>query len=197
MIMLMFGPQGSGKSTQAKLLATARGWLYVSTGTILREMYKAKIPGGLTAASFWMSGNLVPDDMMTEILQRWLKSKRPYQGLVLDGYPRTIEQAVSLNEELGLNDGVDLVIELRVSDEELYRRLINRANTEKRADETPEAIKRRLELYKDRTNPLLYYYQSKGIPVVKIDGERSVADIQQDILKKVEEEATHDHIQRE
>lgn len=185
MIILLFGPQGSGKSTQAKRLAEVKQLLYVSTGNILRELYEAKTPEGIEAAQYWLSGHLVPDEKMNQILQSWLGIKRPYPGLVLDGYPRTLEQAVVLNEQLKLNGGIDLVIELRVSDEELYSRLAARAATEKRGDETPEAIKRRLEIYKDRTNPLLHYYQSRNIPVVKIDGEQTVETIHEGILKEV------------
>lgn len=185
MIILLFGPQGSGKSTQAKHLAEAEGLLYVSTGSILRELYEAKAPEGIEAASYWLEGNLIPDGMMNKILESYLSSRKPYAGLVFDGYPRTYAQAKALNEQLHLNNGINLVIELRVSDEELYRRLATRASTEKRADETPDAIKRRLELYKDRTNPLLYYYQEQKIPVVKIDGEQPVEAIHADIMEEV------------
>lgn len=184
MILLVFGPQGSGKSTQAKLLAERLGFLYVSTGSILRALYNERKPQGIEAAAYWLSGNLVPDDMMNEILEAHLAKHRPYTGLVFDGYPRTKSQAVALNETLKVNDGIDIVFELRVSEKELYRRLKKRANTERRADETPQAIARRLELYKDRTNPLLHYYRDQGIPVVKINGEQQVAHIHADIVKR-------------
>lgn len=187
MIILLFGPQGSGKSTQAKKLAAKLGFVYVSTGNIFREISENGKMLGKTLLSYMQKGELVPDNLTAKVLKTWLDSRRPYPGLVLDGYPRNMEQAITLNENLKLNAGIDLVFELRVRKHVLLKRLQAQVVDDKRADGTEEAIARRLWLYAKHTNPLLKYFQKSGILVYKIKGEFAKDEVQAEIMRRVEQ----------
>lgn len=187
MIILLFGPQGSGKSTQAKKLAAKLEFVYASTGNIFREISESGSTLGKTLLSYMQKGELVPDDLTAKVLKTWLDGKRPYTGLILDGYPRNMEQAVTLNENLKLNAGIDLVFELRVRKHVLLKRLQAQVVDDKRADGTEEAIARRLGLYAQHTNPLLKYFQKNGILVYKIKGELAKDEVQTEIMRRVEQ----------
>ena len=187
MIIVLFGPQGSGKSTQAKRLAAKLGFVYVSTGNIFREISGSGSVLGQTLLSYMQKGELVPDDLTAKVLKTWLDEKRPYTGLILDGYPRNMAQAVTLNENLKLNAGIDLVFELRVRKHVLLERLQAQVVDDKRADGTEEAIARRLWLYAKHTNPLLKYFREHGILVYKIKGEFAKDEVQAEITRRVEQ----------
>lgn len=174
MKILLIGPQGSGKSTQAELLAKYLNLLKISTGDIFREIAKQDSPQGQTIREIQRSGKLVDDATTSRIVSERLKEKDVQNGFIMDGYPRNIIQK-------DLFDPVfDKVIYLNVSDQEVIRRLLKRG----REDDTPESIQRRLELYKQQTQPLLDYYKQQGL-LIEIDGTGSVEEIQDEIKKSI------------
>lgn len=168
MKILLIGPQGSGKSTQAKLLSEYLKLPVVSTGEIFRTMD--------TARRILEEGRLVDDRTTSEIVKNRLSNPKCQNGFILDGYPRNIEQVKLFDPE------VDLTIYLNVSEEEVLERLIKRA----RADDTQESIKTRLDLYYQQTEPLLSYYKNLGI-LKEIDGIGEIKEIQQRIRKITDE----------
>src|SRR3989344_2121927 len=163
MKILLIGSQGSGKSTQGKLLAQFLGLQYISTGDIFREM-KGEIKELLD------QGKLVDDQTTSKIVGEKLKEEDYRNGFIVDGYPRTMEQ-INL-----FNPGFDKVIYLDMSDEEATKRLLARA----RGDDTEELIAERLRNYHKQTNPVLDYFRRKGI-LKKIDGLGSIDRVQQKI----------------
>jgi adenylate kinase len=178
--VLILGAQSSGKSTQAKLLADYIGYKFISSGKLLRRLSEADNPIGKKLSAFWIKGDLVPDEFMEEILYPILE-KEDAKGFVLDGYPRNVEQ---LKDFLGFLDMKDwLIIHVfyfDVTEEECMRRIKIRAETEKRLDETEDAIKTRLKIYHQETEPLLSEYEKMGV-LRKIDGEKSIEDIQSNL----------------
>lgn len=178
--VLILGAQSSGKSTQAKLLAEHINYKFISSGKLLRRLSEADNPIGKKLSQFWIKGELVPDQLMEEILYPILE-REDTPGFVLDGYPRSVEQLKGFLTFLDMKDWLVLhVFYLDVSEEECLRRIKIRAETEKRLDETEEAIKRRISLYHQVTEPLLAEYEKMGV-LRKIDGERSVEEIQNDL----------------
>ena len=183
MNILLLGPQGSGKGTQAKRISEAYGIPHIATGDMLREAMAAGTPLGRRVKPIYDSGQLVPDDLMIELIRERLSEPDAAEGFVLDGFPRTFVQAEALDAMLrDIDRPLSLVLELQVPDEVAIERLSRRAEIEGRADDTPEAIQRRLSLYHEETEPLVEYYRSRG-NVVGIHGDRSenavFAEIQQ------------------
>ncbi len=175
MKLIIFGPPGSGKGTQAKLLAKDLNLKHISTGEIFREEYKNKTKLGLEAyEKYWGKGNLVPDDITINILKNKLKNIK--DGFILDGFPRTIKQA----EELDKFCNIDKVIVLDVPYHTLKARLLKRAKIEGRSDDTLEIIKKRFKSYRELTAPLLKYYKNK---IILADGDNKAENIEKDILK--------------
>ncbi|HXF98387.1 MAG TPA: adenylate kinase [Gaiellaceae bacterium] len=174
MRILLMGPQGSGKGTQAKRLARAHGIAHVATGDILRAAVAAGSELGRRVQPILERGDLVPDELMIALIRERLADE---DGFVLDGFPRTLEQAEALDamlEEIG--KPLDAVVLLDVSDEVALQRLLGRRELEGRADDTPEAIRRRLELYHQVTEPVLERYRARGC-LVEVDGERPVEEV--------------------
>ncbi|MDP2671913.1 MAG: nucleoside monophosphate kinase [Candidatus Daviesbacteria bacterium] len=170
MKILLIGPQGSGKSTQAKLLAEFLNLPKISTGDIFRELAKEGSEEGRQIRQVMNEGKLINDNETAKITERRLQKEDVANGFVLDGYPRNLAQ-----KEL-FDPGVDTVIYLKVPDEEVIKRMMTRG----RADDSLEAIKIRLGLYYEQTKPLLDYYRNQGI-LAEIDGLGSVEEIQQRI----------------
>lgn len=166
MRILLIGPQGSGKSTQAGLLAEYLNLPKISTGDIFRNMPEVK--------EILAAGKLVDDEVTAKIVKNRLQELDCQKGYILDGYPRNIRQAEIFDPEF------DKVIYLRVSDEEVMRRLMQRG----REDDTPEGIKTRLNLYYEQTRPLLTYYKNKGV-LIEINGKGSIKEIQDEIKKSI------------
>jgi adenylate kinase len=188
--IVLFGPPGSGKGTQASLLRERYGLAHISTGDILREAVANKTEVGLKAKSYMDKGELVPDDVVIAIAKDKLESVGD-QGFVFDGFPRTIAQAQAFDRALAeLQKPLDAVVNLRVEDEELVRRLSGRrvcpscgepyhtdskppaadgvcdkcgAELLHREDDRPEAIRNRLAVYANQTEPVLAYYENQGI----------------------------------
>ncbi len=172
--MLILGPQGSGKGTQARRLVGARGLAHVATGDILRGAVAAGTELGRRVAPILERGDLVPDDLMIGLIRERLEGE---DGYLLDGYPRTIPQAEALATMLAeIGKPLDAVILLLVSDDVATERLHARSISEGRADDSPEAIRNRLRLYHERTEPLLERYREDGT-LVAVDGEGTVEKV--------------------
>lgn len=180
MKIILIGIQGSGKSTQGNLLRDKLNTPYLSTGHIFREMAKEKTPLGRYIKEIMNAGFLIPDEKTVEIVREYLKRPEYQNGYILDGFPRTFDQ-VKMFE-----NGVEKVVYLRVSDKEALWRLSyrNGENNETRQDETLTAIRKRIELFHQLTEPVLDFYKEKGI-LVEIDGEKAIEDIHKEILEKI------------
>ena len=209
MRIILFGPPGVGKGTQAKLLMEEFDGVHISTGDLLREAVKNQTPLGVKAQSFMDDGNLVPDEVMIGLIQEMLDSERARNSFILDGFPRTVAQARALDlmfERMGI--AIDGVMSLRVDHEEVVRRLNNRRmcktcgriyNSEKlhgldashcrscggdlhhRDDDKPETVKHRLEGYLKSTKPLKDYYRQTG-RFIQIDGMQEIGYVHKMIL---------------
>lgn len=187
MNLVIFGGPGSGKGTQSAKLIDKYGLFHISTGEVLRGHIKAETELGKIANEYISKGQLIPDELMIRILDDLLENEpRAMQGVVFDGFPRTINQAIAL-QELLKKRGTKLhaVIGLEVPDQELTERLINRGKETGRADDTPETIKNRLEVYHNQTSPLRDHYLNEG-KYLKIDGTGIVDEIFAEICKGIE-----------
>ena len=171
MRILILGPQGSGKGTQAKQIAAAYGVPHVATGDILREAVANGSELGAQVRPILERGDLVPDDLMVGLIRERLSDE---ESFVLDGFPRTVPQAEALDSMLDeIGKPLDAVILLQVSDDVATARLRERAAQEGRADDSPEAIANRLRLYHELTELVVDRYQLAGIEVI-VDGEQTV-----------------------
>jgi adenylate kinase len=175
---LILGPQGSGKGTQAKLMAAAWGVPHVATGDILRTAITNESALGRRVEPIMERGDLVPDDLMVDLIRERLADE---DGFILDGFPRTLPQAEALDVMLdGIAKPIDVVLLLTVSDDVALRRLLKRLEEEGRADDTPEAIRNRLRLYHERTEQVVERYRAEG-RLVSVDGERDVDQVAAEI----------------
>lgn len=185
--IVIFGAPGSGKGTQSARLIDKYGLYHISTGELLRDHIRRGTELGRTADAFISKGQLIPDDLMIQILddtlEREAKGKR---GVVFDGFPRTIPQAEALKELLKKR-GTDLhaVVGLEVPEAELVDRMIKRGKDTGRADDNPETIKNRLKVYHEQTHPLREYYNKEG-KYLAIDGLGVVDDIFKSISDKLD-----------
>ena len=176
MNILVLGPQGSGKGTQAQRIKAMYGIPHIATGDMLREMRELDTPVARELRAVLDRGDLVNDELMIELIRERLSRGDTLGGFVLDGFPRTMRQAEALDELLReLGRELDVVFDFQVPDREvLLERLLGRAAEEGRSDDTPEAIRRRLELYDRETAPLVEYYRSHQANVVGIHADRTV-----------------------
>jgi adenylate kinase len=190
--VLLLGPQGSGKGTQAKRVASTYGIPHVATGDMIREMKELPNDLGRELKEVYDRGDLVPDELMIRLIRDRLGRGDTVPGFVLDGFPRTMPQAVALDEMLrDVGRGLDVVLEFQIPDrEQLLERMLKRAEEEGRSDDTPEAIERRLELYDRETAPLVEYYRTAHGNVCGIHADRVVDEVFHEI------ETTLDHVQR-
>jgi adenylate kinase len=179
MDVLLLGPQGSGKGTQAKLISKTYGIPHIATGDMIREMKEVPDELGRRLKAIYDRGDLVDDAMMIELIESRLGRGDTIPGFVLDGFPRTMPQAEALDDVLrSLDREIDLVLEFQVPDREvLIERMLRRAAEENRSDDTQEAIRRRLEIYDRETAPLVEYYRSTRGNVVGIHADRPVDDV--------------------
>lgn len=183
--LIFMGPPGAGKGTQAKIICSEYKIPQVSTGDILRESIKNQTKAGLEAKKFMDAGDLVPDSVVINIIKDRLAEADCKHGFLLDGFPRTLDQADALDvllKEMGL--GLNAVINLAVPDEELLKRLLERAKIEGRADDNEETIKNRLLNYNNKTFPLLDYYKKKGL-LKEINGSGKMEEITSMIKKEL------------
>jgi adenylate kinase len=194
MRIVLLGPPGSGKGTQAALLADALAVPAVSTGELFRAHVAEGTELGRIAAAFALVGDLVPDDVTTAMLIERLEKPDCLAGYLLDGFPRTVGQAERLREELEARaTRLDTVIDLEVADAELIRRMAARrvlvdGAWVTRADDQPETVRHRLEVYRERTAPLVDFYEADGI-LRRVDADGDVDTVATRVLAALDRDA--------
>jgi adenylate kinase len=189
--VLLLGPQGCGKGTQAKLISKTYGIPQVATGDMIREIKELDTPLGRRVREIYDRGDLVDDATIIELIESRLDRGDTIPGFILDGFPRNTPQAEALDELLEqLGRKLDVVFEFQVPDREvLIERIAKRAVEEQRSDDTPDAIRKRLEIYDRETHPLVDYYRSRHGNVVGIHADRSVDDVFAEIRQTLEQVA--------
>ncbi len=213
MNIILMGPPGAGKGTQAEFIKKTYPIPHISTGDMFRAAVKQQTPMGLEAKKYMDSGKLVPDEVTIGVVKERLAEPDCANGFLLDGFPRTVQQAVALDEILsGMNGKIDLVLNIDVPDDILFDRMAGRVSCEQckavyntkfkapktegicdqcggsliqRADDQPETVKSRLEVYHAQTAPLLDYYSHKG-NLQNVDGNRDVNVVFADVQKLME-----------
>lgn len=185
MHFIFIGPPGVGKGTQAKRICEHFGIVHLSTGDILRDEISNNSSVGQTAKTFIDGGQLVPDEVLLNIMSGRLAQDDCINGYCLDGFPRTIVQAEGLEHILSdLNQTLDAVVSIAADEEELINRLVLRGTTSGRSDDTPEIIRQRLEVYTKQTEPLITFYENLNL-VKTIDGVGEINEITERIIKIV------------
>ena len=179
MNILLLGPPGSGKGTQAKKIHDTYGVAHIATGDMIREIKELDTPLGREVKEVYDRGDLVDDEMMIRLIRDRLSRGDTLPGFVLDGFPRTMPQAEALDELLDeLGRSIDVVFEFQVRDrEQLLERILKRAAQENRSDDTAEVTRRRLENYDRETAPLVEYYRTRHGNVVGIHADRTVEEV--------------------
>ena len=168
MKIVLIGIQGAGKSTQGNMLSEKLSVPYLSSGHIFREMAKDKSPLGRTLKETLNAGMLVPDNLTLDIIKTYLQKPEYANGYILDGFPRTVPQAEAFSQ------GVDKVVFIDVSDKEALWRISGRVSD--REDENLQAIRKRIELFHELTEPVIKYYREKG-QLIQVHGEQSVDEV--------------------
>lgn len=183
MNLIFLGPPGSGKGTQAKILAEKFNLLHISTGQLLREQVKKDTDKSKAIKSYLDRGEFVPFDTILELIEE--KILDASKGFILDGAPRNLSQAQHLDWFFDKNDiQIKKVIFLSLTDQESTQRLLKRAQTQNRSDDNPQIIKNRLKEYHHQTKPVIKYYQDKDL-LLKIDASPDIQTIHQGIVKKL------------
>ena len=161
--IIICGAPGSGKGTQSDLIVDKYSLTHLSTGDLLRKEIAEKSELGMAAESYIANGNLVPDDMIIDIILKAIEDQTQHSnGIILDGFPRTVNQAEALETMMSkINKEITVLIDLHVDDQELINRLLIRGETSGRSDDNLETIGKRLEVYKNKTAPVNNFYQNK------------------------------------
>jgi adenylate kinase len=181
--MLIIGPPGSGKGTQASRISERLGIVAISTGDIFRANVKEETPLGLEAKKYIDNGDFVPDSVTNNMVRDRLSKDDVEPGFLLDGYPRTTAQVDELDSILAESeDQLDVVLQLTADDEELVKRLLGRAEQEGRADDNETVIRHRLDLYHEQTEAVVSRYEERGI-VTKVDGLGAIDDVTNRIME--------------
>jgi adenylate kinase len=184
--LIFLGPPGAGKGTQAKLLSHSFKVPHISTGDILREAVAQKTELGQKAEAFMIAGELVPDDLILGLIRERLVTEDALRGWLLDGFPRNVDQAAFLETLLdSINQPFDCVVNLDVPDEVIINRLLQRGQAEGRADDTEETIRHRLEVYRERTEPLIEFYRHRQ-KLVSVDGNQPIEAVSDELLRVVQ-----------
>ncbi|MCS7204692.1 MAG: adenylate kinase [Leptospiraceae bacterium] len=184
-IIVFMGPPGAGKGTQAKIICQQLQIPQISTGDILRKAIQDQTELGMQAKSYMDKGELVPDSVVVGIVEERIKQDDCKNGFLLDGFPRTINQAIELEKMLEkLEKKINVVINIDVPEEELVKRLLNRAKIENRSDDTEPVIRNRMRTYFQQTYPLIEFYQKKGL-LVNIDGMGTIEEITERIITNI------------
>ena len=177
MNLILFGPPAAGTGTQAKKLVGERGFIQLSTGDMLRAARSSGSELGRRVAAIMDSGSLVSDEVVISLIEEQLEKNPKVAGFIFDGFPRTIPQAKALDESLARSgQKVDVVIRLKVDEQALIDRITRRFETEGRADDNPEAFKKRLLAYNSQTAPLVEVYSGQG-KLREIDGMADVETV--------------------
>lgn len=180
--MLIIGPPGAGKGTQATRICERLGVPAISTGDIFRANIKEQTDLGRQAQRYTDSGNLVPDSVTNSMVRARLAEPDASAGFLLDGYPRTTAQVDELDDILRSNDThLDVVLLLTADNEELVARLLGRAREQGRTDDTEDVIRHRLEVYDQQTTPVVEVYEDRGI-VTRVDGLGSIDEVTERIM---------------
>ena len=175
--LIVMGPPGVGKGTQAKALAQQSGWIHLSTGEVFRDHIRRETDLGRRVKTYLDTGEYVPDDVTVDLVRDRLQKVSPSTRVLFDGFPRTVAQAEALDRllpELGRKAGSVLILD--APRDELYARLSSLALADNRADDTPEVIANRLDVYDEQTRPVISYYHDRGL-VRRVNGVGRVEDI--------------------
>ena len=185
--LILFGPPGSGKGTQAAKLVEKYNLLHISTGDLFRYEIGNNTPLGLLAKSYMDRGQLVPDEVTIGMLRNKVEANPDVQGYIFDGFPRTIAQSEALDRLLAeKDDEISKLIMLEVSDDEIVARLLNRGKTSGRPDDSEEGvIRNRIEVYKNETAPVFNYYDAKN-KAIKINGVGEIEEIFECLSEEIE-----------
>jgi adenylate kinase len=185
--ILLFGPPGAGKGTQAQILSGEHNIPQVASGDLFRHHLSQQTELGQLARRYMDRGELVPDDVTIGMIRERLQQPDAKGGALLDGFPRTVPQAEALSGLLAERGGkVDVVLAIKVREEVLLERLAGRALTSGRADDKPEVAKYRIEVFLEQTAPVEAFYREHGV-LVEIDGEGSVVEVSERIRAAVQE----------
>lgn len=177
MRLVLMGPPGAGKGTQAKVISGRLEVPAISTGDIFRRNVKEETPLGVEAKRYIESGDYVPDEITNGMVRDRLDEPDAAKGFLLDGYPRTVAQVDELDEMLEEKGyALDAVVMLTVDEQELVQRLLNRASVEGREDDTEEVLRHRQDVFREQTQPLLAVYESRGL-LVRVDGIGEVEEV--------------------
>jgi adenylate kinase len=183
---IIFGPPGSGKGTQSVQIAKKFNFAHISTGDIFRKNIKEKTELGIKVQNIIEKGELVPDELLIDILDDAMNQFSGNDGFVFDGFPRTIQQAKDLEILLKRKgEAVSLVLALDVDDQEIIGRLLKRAELEGRKDDTKEVIENRLDIYNKQTQPLIDFYRNLN-KFTSVNGVGSIEDIFDAICKEID-----------
>ncbi len=185
--IIIFGAPGCGKGTQSELLIEAFNLRHISAGQLLREEIAANTEVGREAEKYVSKGHLVPDNMINGIIENIVCGwKNGFSGIIFDGYPRTLGQAEELEKIMDkLNKSTSLLIDLRVPEEELIKRLLSRAKTSGRSDDNIDIIRNRFKIYESETRPVMDFYKSLG-KYHAVEGLSSVEGVFANIKEKIE-----------
>jgi len=182
MHLVLMGPPGAGKGTQAQVVAARLGVPHISTGDIFRSNVQHGTELGLQAQRYMDAGEYVPDDVTNAMVRDRLGQADCLPGFLLDGYPRTLDQVTELDDILAsLGKNLDNVVELTVDREEVVQRLVRRAQDQGRSDDTEAVIRRRMDVYQEQTTPLLEVYSGRGL-LKSVDGMGAVDEVTARIL---------------
>jgi adenylate kinase len=185
MRLILMGPPGAGKGTQAKIISTHYGIPAISTGDIFRANVAGKTELGVEAQRYMDAGEYVPDEVTNAMVRDRLDEDDAQDGFLLDGYPRTLAQVEELDGMLRDRDcSLDAAVALTADLEELVARLLQRAKVEGRSDDTEEVIRRRQEIYEEQTAPLIAVYRERGL-LVDVDGMGKVDEVTERILAEL------------
>ena len=186
MRIVLMGPPGAGKGTQAVVVAEKLGIPHISTGDIFRANVTQGTELGVEAKRYMDAGEYVPDSVTNAMVRSRLAEADAAEGFLLDGYPRTLDQINELDDILSsIGHAVERVIEITADTDEVVARLLNRAKEQGRADDTEDVIRRRLEVYAEQTAPLTAVYGDRGI-LVQVDGLGAVAEVTGRVMAALE-----------
>lgn len=187
MNVILLGPPGSGKGTQGMILARRIGIPRIATGELLSDAVQRDTELGRQAKHYMDQGSMVPDEIIMRLVREQLESPAAAGGIILDGFPRTIRQAEAVDRLLAAHgQGARMVLLFDVPEDELVRRLLTRASATPRSDETPETIRRRLDVYRRSTAPLVGYYRELGVLTI-VPGTGTVEEIAETVKRVIGE----------